>query len=104
MVDMVHGNGRGTGILRRDVMEALSHKLAREVDLIHFVSPALLSSKYTFSKSYFFMDFGYDNFDHILWISVSFSSPVMRVLNDVWAQLSGIRLAAIVMHVCIKVV
>ena len=47
MVDMVHGNGRGAGILRRDVMEALSHKLAREVDLIHFFSPALLSSKYT---------------------------------------------------------
>jgi hypothetical protein len=47
MVDMVHGNGRGAGILRRDVMEALSHKLAREVDLIHLFSPALLSSKYT---------------------------------------------------------
>lgn len=48
MVDMVHGNGRGAGILRRDVMEALSHKLAKEVDLIHLFSPALLSSKYTF--------------------------------------------------------
>lgn len=64
MVDMVHGNARGTGILRRDVMEALSHKLAREVDLIHFVSPALLSSKYTLVSHIFLMDFGYDN----LWV------------------------------------